>query len=174
MSEAPFLLDSNVFIEAHRRYYNHRICPGFWKALKHFLGSPRMLSIDKVRAELVDGKDDLSNWITRSLAPASFVSSGQAAVLNRYAEIQKWAVAQNRFTSAALRDFADAEKADAWLIAYALENGSTLVTHEGNDPKLNKRVLIPVVCQVFSVPVIDTFVMLKNLEIRFGWSPAVP
>ena len=171
MSAAPFLLDSNVFIEAHRRYYNARICPGFWKALRHFLGTPSVLSIDKVRDELVEGKDDLSKWITRSLAPASFVSSGQAAVLNRYAEIQKWAVAQNRFTAAALRDFADAEKADAWLIAYALENGSTLVTHEGNDPKLNKRVLIPVVCRAFGIPVKDTFDMLHELKVLFDWNP---
>ena len=171
MSEAPFLLDSNVFIEAHRRYYNARICPGFWKALNHFLDSPRMLSLDKVKDELAVGKDDLFKWVKLQLAPGCFVPSVQTDVLNRYAEIQKWAVAQNRFTPAALREFADAETADAWLVAYAKENGCTLVTHESNDPKNNKKVLIPIVCRAFNVPVTDTFVMLHDLEIRFDWIP---
>jgi hypothetical protein len=30
-----YLLDSNVFIEAYRRYYSFDICPGFWDCLVH-------------------------------------------------------------------------------------------------------------------------------------------
>ncbi len=29
-----FVLDSNIFIEAHRRYYAFDICPGFWDSLR--------------------------------------------------------------------------------------------------------------------------------------------
>ena len=174
MSEAPFLLDANVFIEAHRRYYNARICPGFWTALNHFLGSPHMLSLDKVKDELTVGNDDLSKWVEHELNDSCFASSVQTRVLDHYAEIQKWAVAQHRFTPAALREFADATTADAWLVAYAKECGHTLVTHEGNDPKNNKKVLIPIVCRAFGVPVTDTFVMLHDLEVRLDWSPPTP
>lgn len=38
MSDAIFLLDTNVFIEAHQRYYGLDLCPGFWDALRHFCG----------------------------------------------------------------------------------------------------------------------------------------
>ena len=28
-----FVLDTNVFIQAHRRYYAQDVCPGFWECL---------------------------------------------------------------------------------------------------------------------------------------------
>ena len=30
-----YLLDANVFMEAHRRYYAFDLCPGFWECLLH-------------------------------------------------------------------------------------------------------------------------------------------
>ena len=171
MSDASFLLDSNVFIEAHRRYYNQRICPGFWKVLRHYLGSPSALSIDKVRDELAAGKDALAEWVVKSLAPATFVASTQEPVIARYAELQRWAASQNKYVPAALHEFANADAADAWLVAFAKEHGKTIVTHEGNDLANRRKVLIPIVCHAFGVPVIDTFVMLHELEVKLDWAP---
>ena len=31
-----YLLDTNVFVEAYRRYYGLDLCPGFWDSLTHF------------------------------------------------------------------------------------------------------------------------------------------
>ena len=45
MSEDTFVLDANIFIEAHRRYYGLDLCPGFWESLRHFAERGRILSI---------------------------------------------------------------------------------------------------------------------------------
>ena len=48
-----FNLDSNLFIEAHRRYYGLDLCPGFWECLIYYFHSNRLKSIDRVRSELI-------------------------------------------------------------------------------------------------------------------------
>ncbi len=55
-----FVLDANVFSEAHRRYYGSDLCPGFWKCLRHHGEWRRWVSIDRVRDELLTGGDALS------------------------------------------------------------------------------------------------------------------
>ena len=57
-----FVLDANVFMEAHRRYYARDICPGFWACLSDHCKNARLLSIDRVRSEIADG-DALSAWV---------------------------------------------------------------------------------------------------------------
>lgn len=57
-----YVLDTNVFIEAHRRYYSLDLCPGFWDCLAHFCGKARLLSIDRVRSEMMGG-DELAQWV---------------------------------------------------------------------------------------------------------------
>ena len=47
-----FLLDTNVFIEAHRRYYALDLCPGFWECLSYHARQRNLSSIDKVQAEI--------------------------------------------------------------------------------------------------------------------------
>ncbi len=42
-----YLLDANVFIEAHQRYYGSDVCPGFWRALIQQHERKRVFSIDK-------------------------------------------------------------------------------------------------------------------------------
>jgi len=71
----PFILDSNVFIEAHRRYYGLDICPGFWAALKHFFEEGALFSLDKIKHEL-EGGDGLWDWIRGNLPGEFFRSTG--------------------------------------------------------------------------------------------------
>lgn len=56
-----FVLDANIFIEAHRRYYGLDLCPGFWESLRHFARRGRLLSIDRVYRELEDGGAEAFN-----------------------------------------------------------------------------------------------------------------
>ncbi len=35
MTNPVFVLDTNIFIEAHRRYYAQDLCPGFWECLRY-------------------------------------------------------------------------------------------------------------------------------------------
>ncbi len=45
MTDDMFVLDTNIFIEAHRRYYGLDLCPGFWEALRYYARRGRVASI---------------------------------------------------------------------------------------------------------------------------------
>jgi hypothetical protein len=78
-----------------------------------------------------------------------------------------WARQQSQFTETAKAEFAD--KADAWLIAYAKAQNVVLVTHEVLDRYIQKKIPMPNVCEAFNVAYVDTFVMLRDLEAQFHW-----
>jgi hypothetical protein len=61
-----YLLDSNVYIQAHLSYYGMDLCPGFWQWLEkaHDLGI--VITLDKVRDELMKKDDQLSEWAKNS------------------------------------------------------------------------------------------------------------
>lgn len=96
MTDNVFALDANVFIEAHRRYYGLDLCPGFWECLRHFGDLGRLLTIDRVRAELLRGGDALSQWI-RASPEGLFVSSGQPAVVETFIEMMDWVETNGQF-----------------------------------------------------------------------------
>lgn len=162
---AVFLLDANVFIQAHRRYYALDLCPGFWECVVNYCQKTRLLSIDRVRNEIADG-DALSAWVKQ--APDElFASSTQQAVADKFGEMMAWVQANDQFHPAAKAEFA--RVADGWLAAYAQVHGTVLVTQEVYDPNVRKKVPLPNVCRQFGVPYKDTFSMLRELEVRFGW-----
>ena len=163
-----FVLDANVFIQAHRKHYAFDICPGFWASLLHHETTGRLLSIDRVRKELLDGDQDaLEAWV-KSKAPKSFFASTQAAdIAQNFAAMMQWVQAQAQFKPEAKTEFAS--KADGWLIAYAKAHGTIVVTHEEFNPDIKKKVPIPNVCRQFGVDAIDPFTMLKELKVRFDW-----
>ena len=162
-----FLLDTNVFIEAHRHYYAFDICPGFWECLS--LYHDRILSIDSVRKELEDKskdqKDELWKWIKSELPRTFFIPNDNSRVMKHYSEIVQWVMANRQYFPQAKQEFA--EVADSWLIAHAMADGFVLVTHETSEPTRQNRVKIPNVCEQFNVEYANTFEMLRELEEQF-------
>ncbi len=75
-----FLLDTNVFIEAYRRYYAMDLCPGFWECLEHYCQETRLLSIDRVQDEIIEG-DTLDEWVKQ--APKSCLHPRRNRILYR-------------------------------------------------------------------------------------------
>jgi Domain of unknown function (DUF4411) len=75
MTSSGYLLDTGVFVQAHRNYYGLDLCPGFWEALRHFQSEGRLRSLDRVRDEIREG-DALAGWIAE--APAGFFVSSAA------------------------------------------------------------------------------------------------
>ena len=61
-----FVLDSSIFIEAHKRYYAFDIAPTFWKKLIDLANDGKICSIDRVKKELTKGNDDLKQWAESS------------------------------------------------------------------------------------------------------------
>ena len=115
-----FILDANIFIEAHKRYYGLDLCPGFWECLIHHFHSKRLKSIDHVRSELVGYGDELSDWVGN--APGElFVSSLESQVTEAYREVMSWVYRNQQFSDAAKNEFS--RGADGWLAAYAKAYG---------------------------------------------------
>lgn len=159
-----YVLDANVFIEAHKRYYAFDICPGYWSAILANHGAGRLHSIDRVRDELVGQGDALSK--SAQQAPDSlFVATSDSAVTTSFTSIMTWLQGQPQFLPAAKVSFAAG--ADGWLIAYAKTNGLVLATDEAPNPTIKRRVPIPNVCNAFGVNFIGTFDLLRALGTRF-------
>lgn len=164
-AQQQYLLDANVFIEAHRRFYAFDIAPSFWEALVKHASEGRLLSIDRVRAELERGKDELATWAEQRFH-SWFASTQEADVLESYGIAMRWAQTQVKYTNVAKAEFADSQNADAWLIAYARANDCILVTLETPDPKRRNKIKIPDACQALGVAFIDIFAMLRALKVR--------
>ncbi|MCH6259279.1 DUF4411 family protein [Puniceicoccaceae bacterium K14] len=164
--KGPFILDSNVFIEAHRRYYGLDLCPGFWTALKHHFENGNLFSLDRVKQEL-EGEDNLWEWIKDNLPGEFFHSTGSPQVTEAFSELMVWVNSEPQYVPAARAEFASV--ADGWLPAYSIDQGGTVVTHEELAPAAKKRIPLPNVCEKFDVPYIDTFEMLRFLETEFHW-----
>jgi hypothetical protein len=163
-SGARFVLDTNVFIEAHRRYYAFDICPGYWAALIAHHGGNRLCSIDRVRNELLALADALSQW-AQQLPGSFFEGTSDPSVTAWFGRIVAWVQAQPQFFPAAKAAFAAG--ADGWLIAYAKAQGLVIATNEVPNPAIKRRVPIPDVCNAFGVNYIQTFDMLRALGASF-------
>ena len=163
-----FALDADVFIAAYQRYYQMELCPGFWDSLVHFSRSGRVLSIDRIYDDLEAKDDDLFDW-AKGAPLEMFVSSSGTDVVATFSSMMTWAQSNPKFTQAAKSEFA--QVSDGWLAAYAKVHNATLVTQEVYDPNIRRRVKLPNVCREFGIPTLDTFEMLRQLGIRFDWSP---
>ncbi|HEV3116354.1 MAG TPA: DUF4411 family protein [Gemmataceae bacterium] len=161
-----YVLDSNVFIQAHRTYYGFDICPGFWRALLREHEGKRVFSIDKVRDELLVSKDQLTEWI-KNVAPTTlFKGTAAKAVSDAFRDMVNWVQNEAQFTAEAKTEFASV--ADGWVIAYAKVQNLTVVTHEEYAPDAKKNVPMPNICVEFQVDYCNTFDMLRDLKVRLG------
>jgi hypothetical protein len=168
---STYALDANVFIEAHRRYYAFDLCPGFWESLIWHHEAGRIWSIDRVKDELERGNDHLAQWVGREMPEGCFASTDDNEVVNWYSKMVAWVQGEPQFVPEAKAEFA--QKADAWLIAYAKAKGLVLVTHEIISKEIKRKVPIPNVCQKFNVEFVDSFEMLRALTVQFSWHPAL-
>ena len=162
------VLDTSVFVQAHRNYYACDICPGFWDLLDYFAQLGLILSIDRVRDEIFapDEPDELTGWAEQTPS-GLFTSTSEQAVVGAFKQMQAWSQGNAQFSAEAKEKFA--EIADGWVVAYAKAHTAVVVTQEVYRADVKKRIPIPNVCQAFSVDCIDTFEMLRRLGGKFTW-----
>src|SRR5262245_15303954 len=160
-----YVLDANVFIQAHQTYYGFDTCPGFWLALSRQHEAKRIISIDKVRAELLPLRDRLTDWVENKAPKTFFKGTADKAVADAFRDMVNWVQGEAQFTPEAKAEFSAV--ADGWVVAYAKANGLIVVTHEQYAPEARKKVLIPNVCIEFKVEYCNTFEMLRELKVQF-------
>lgn len=137
-----YVLDTNVFIQAHRQWYRFSFASGFWQVLLSQHKAGTITSIDRVRKEIKKG-DTLYEWVDKSAPRSLFPTSKQVAVGNKYKEII------------------------SWVMAYAYAYGMTVVSHEVSS-QAKSRVKMPDVCKKFGIGYRDTFYMLDDLKVSIS------
>jgi len=162
-----YLLDADVFIQAKRNHYRFAVCPGFGDFLLAQHQAGVIASIDRIKGEIEQGKDDLTAWVKRSASASFFLPTVDAATGEKFGEMVAWAQSQQQFHAAAKAEFAGGN--DGWLVAQAEVHSCVVVTHEVYAPEVRNKVKIPNVCKAFGVECINTFDMLEALGARFTW-----
>jgi len=86
-----FVLDADVFINAHRVTYPFDVVPGFWAALAFHHEKKRIFSIDRVRKELEGFGDRLEQWSDESVPKSFWKGTADKAVIDQYQAVVQWA-----------------------------------------------------------------------------------
>lgn len=155
-----YLLDSNIFIES-RKNLPMDVWTTFWSKLSDLAMSGQVVSSVKVKEEIEQGYDELSDWI-KTHVPKNFYLPIDAEDIRNYSLLQNWASGTD-YTDAAKDAFAT--KADAFIIATALSKKMTLVTLEKSNPLRRNRVMIPDACAAVGAICCDLNAMLRAIGI---------
>lgn len=153
-----YLLDANVFIQARNLHYGFDICPGFWDWLDLAAEDGRVRSIQQIRDELVD--EELTDWGASRDTLFYRLDAGVAPSLRVVAE---WTRGAGYEPAAVATFFQDA---DYFLVAAALAEGHTVVTHEVPSNS-TKKIKIPDACLAVGVHFMTPFTMLKRESVQF-------
>lgn len=163
-----YLLDTNVFISAHKLHYGQDICPGFWEWLDFAWKNGTVFSIEDVLEEIEREDDYVSEWARDR---KDQFRKGDASVSAEIKNIIEWA-RSNGFTENAIQKFSSC--ADCPIVAHARIADCTVVTNEHWDER-TKKVKIPNACDAFDVECIFPHEMLFAEGVRFVWEgPMVP
>ena len=137
MISTVFVLDANVFITAHRRYYGFDLCLGFWNCLSHYSNQKRILSIDRIREELLKGDDRLKEWVISEAPKTLFEPSNDEVVRDLFSKMMMRVDSQHQFKDEAKDEFARSN--DGWLAAYAKVHGAVLIPMKNITQTLRKK-----------------------------------
>src|SRR6218665_362666 len=149
---STYVVDSNFFIEAHRKTYPLDVVQSFWNKVKQLADDKKIISIDKVKKEIYGHEDALKTWCESNLPNDFFKDTAQA--MAEYKQVAVWAASRSRhYSPGALAEFLNADEADAHLVAYALaDNASRIVTtQEVSEPNGRNKVKIPEACNALRV-----------------------
>lgn len=156
-----YLLDANVFIQAKNLHYGLDFCPAFWDWLLDNNAAGRVFSIDKIADEIAAGADELKDWM-RQRGNGLFLKT-DTHIAAQFGRVSAWAT-QQQYEPAAINTFL--QVADFYLIAHALANGHTVVTHEV-PANSTKRIKIPNACIGLDLRFMTPYEMLRRERARF-------
>ena len=155
-----YLFDTNIFIRS-KYEMPIELWPTFWLRIADLTSRGLITSSVKVQDEINRGNDELTDWM-RKYAASDFYIDIDAAIMQKYMEVQRWANNMG-FTQSAKEEFASV--ADPHLVATAAAKGMTLVTYETSNPMCRKRVKIPDACMAMGVSFCDLNTAFRELGV---------
>lgn len=161
-----YLIDSNILIDGHNRFYHPKFCDLFWDWLNDGYQNGVFFSIDKVKDEVTKpdpSKNELSRLISGNRLPIQFFqpSLSDQNLFKSYNEVITWSANNNFYSTAAKQEFASSTIADAYLVSVAKLHGYTIVTAETSQPDDKKRIRIPDAARNFNVKTVRLDQLLK-------------
>lgn len=165
-----FIIDSNALITPYKFYYSFEIAPKFWDVVAKHIALKNIVVFDKVFDEISSKDDQLSRWI-KSIDNLEQIRFKDSEIIGNYGEIMNYISTSGFYSPVAFDAWAQATKADPWIIAAAMAYNYTVITFETFNQGLNvkhpsKIVKIPNVCQQFNIKCKDLFYMMHELSIR--------
>ena len=157
-----YLLDADVFIRAKNLHYGFDFCPAFWEWLVSQNAAGQVFSIEKVGDEVLAVSDELSDWA--AARGSSFFLPPTADVFPSLAAVSNWATTGLRYEAGAISTFL--QVADYYLVAHALAERHTVVSHEIPSAS-RKKIKIPDVCIGLKIKVMSPYEMLRRERARF-------
>ncbi len=154
-------LDSNVFIQAKNGPYSFGMAPTFWKWILRSAADGLIRSPQRVQQELKDYDDQLARWAQLQRSSGLFVDP-DAAVLKSYGRIAIFV--QTNYKAPQAKEFLSG--ADPFVVAHAMTDGGTVVTHETLVDASANAVKIPNVCEQFSVKWKPAYEALEKLGLK--------
>lgn len=159
-----YLLDTNIFIQSHKQFYNMDFCPGFWNWLNLSQESNITGSIIYVIDELCKGNDILATWASDNKKSNWAMNIDDEQTQTMFSKIVN-------YVEVTYDDTATKQKfygcADPWIIAKAAVTGATVVTQEKLVVTNSSKIKIPNICQHFNINYINIFDLLKVNHVKF-------
>lgn len=165
IGKTRYLFDSDVLISSARLHYNPGYCQIFWEWIIEGHKADLFYSIDIVKKELLNGKDDpLNKWADDANLTNFFHKSLQS--LPKWKDLSTIANDVSKaYKTTAINKFLDEAKADAWLIAYAAHTKSienfVIVTNEVSSPESKREIKLPDAAAWLSIKTIKPYDLLK-------------
>ncbi|WP_452225548.1 DUF4411 family protein [Lacinutrix chionoecetis] len=165
-----YILDTNILIYPNRISHPIDIHPTYWSKISDILKRQYVISIDKVKDEIYNHEDNLTDWCKINI-PRNFWAS-TANSISEYAVIQNWAQSK-KYNERALSEFAESKNADPFLVAFAKKTmmnndfDVTIVTLELSRPDSIKSIKIPDVCIAFNIRYININDFFREIKVSF-------
>lgn len=164
-----YLLDANVLIDAHNKYYRADMVPEFWEWVMHCATSGTIAmpleTFEEVRGGANAKRDLLNEWVCSAEVEGRLV-------LKEEVHQQALATVMDAYAPDLNDNEVEQVGRDPFLVAYGLvvPGNRCIVSNEVSKPskqRANKKV--PDVCVCVDVPCCDTFSMLRRLGFRTDW-----
>ncbi|MBU7540808.1 DUF4411 family protein [Levilactobacillus brevis] len=155
-----YLIDSNILIVSNRNY-RQDFFPVVWEFFKN---NEDVFITNRVYNEIMKLDDELCAWTKANYK--SRVLQVENAV-SEYGRVISYVTSSGKWRPAGYEQWSsDANKADPWLIGYALKYGLTIVTDENNTGPnghpTNNEPKIPFVADYFGVDTINFWELLSR------------
>ena len=160
MKVQPFWMDTSSLVEAHRRVYPPDRYGDFWSFLAKQISEGSICAPQQVYEEILKGEDDdrlrrftISRRTELCILPTRTVQIGYRIIADYIKATYPY------------HQWSDFLGTDAWVIAFAMKIGGTVITAESKIRR--KKIKIPEICEKFVVNCKNIDWMVQHFGVTF-------